>query len=247
MIKDRTGEVYTFSDGRTMTIINTINNKNIDVLFNDGTIVKRCYYSAFLDGEIKNNNNPIIYNKGYVGYGCYKTRINGKQPLSYVTWKNLLNRCYRPNRQIKQKSYLDCIVHPDWHNFQVFSKWFEENYVDGFEIDKDILFKGNKVYGPETCCFVPQELNILFTNRKSKRGKYAIGVTFYKKMNKYMSYVSIDGVLKHLGYFFSEIDAFNAYKETKEQNIKNVANKFKDKITDQCYNALMNWTIDIND
>lgn len=247
MKKDRTGEIYTFSDWRTMKVVGYRNNKDIDVLFNDGTLVKKCYYYAFLNGEIKNNNTPIIYNIGFVGYGPYMTRIYGKQTLSYVIWKNLLNRCYRPDRQVKHISYVDCIIHSDWHNFQVFAEWFDENYIEGFEIDKDILIKRNKIYGPETCCFVPSEINKLFTNRKSKRGKYFVGVTFHKKINKYMACININGIQKHLGYFFDEIEAFNAYKKAKENNVKVVANKFKKQITLKCYNALMNWTIDIND
>ena len=39
-------------------------------------------------------------------------------------------------------------------DFQVFSKWYEENYIEGFQLDKDIITKGNRVYGPTTCKFV---------------------------------------------------------------------------------------------
>lgn len=247
MIKDRTGEIYTFSDGRTMTIIEYITNKNMKVMFNDGTVVDNCYYAGFLKGDIKNNNTPIIYGVGYFGYGPYASKIKGITTLPYSRWKNILNRCYREDRQQKQISYELCFMNPEWHNYQVFAKWFEENYINGFEIDKDILFKGNKVYSAETCCFVSSEINKLLTNRKIKRGSFLIGVSYYKKIKKYMSCIHINGVQKHLGYFYTEKEAFDAYKTAKEQNIKDVADKFKDEITPECYDALINWTIDIND
>ena len=42
----------------------------------------------------------------------------------------------------------------EWHNFQVFAKWFDENYMEGFQLDKDIKIEGNKIYSSGTCLFV---------------------------------------------------------------------------------------------
>lgn len=55
----------------------------------------------------------------------------------------------------------------------------------GWALDKDILVKGNKIYSPETCCFVPQEINNLFTKRKSCRGTLPIGVKYIKENKKF--------------------------------------------------------------
>lgn len=244
---DRTGEVYIFSDGRTMKITEYFNNKNISVMFNDGSIVSNRYYEHFLSGAIKNNNRPIVHGVGYIGNGSYSSKINGKSTKIYSRWKNIMQRCYSVNRQQKQVSYETCTIHKDWHNFQNFARWFEENYIEGFELDKDILFKGNKIYSIKTCCFVPFEINVLLTNRYVCRGDFPLGVSFYKKNNKFMACLHINSIQKHLGYFYTQEEAFNAYKNAKEENIKNVANKYKNQITIECYNALMDWTIDIND
>ena len=51
----------------------------------------------------------------------------------------------------------------------------------------------------------------------------------------------------HLGYYKTEIEAFNAYKQAKEAFIKEQANKWKGKIDDRAYEALMNYEVEITD
>lgn len=71
----------------------------------------------------------------------------------------MLNRCYNEKCQEKHPSYIECTVCDEWHNFQVFAKWHEENYINGFHLDKDIRIKGNKTYSPSACSFVSQSDN----------------------------------------------------------------------------------------
>lgn len=52
-----------------------------------------------------------------------------------------------------------------WKYLSNFKKWYDEHYVEGWHLDKDILMQGNKFYSPETCCFVPFEINVLFRRR----------------------------------------------------------------------------------
>ena len=58
-------------------------------------------------------------------------------------------------------------------------------------LDKDILIKGNKIYSPQTCCFVPENLNSLITKNDSIRNNLPIGVSWDKKKNKFISTCSI--------------------------------------------------------
>jgi len=50
-------------------------------------------------------------------------------------------------------------------------------------------------------------------NRRSQRNSSSKhkGVSLHKKIGKWMAYIQIDGVLKHLGYFDVEDDAARAY------------------------------------
>ena len=55
------------------------------------------------------------------------------------------------------------------------------------------------------------------------------------------------GKPENLGYFKTEIEAFNAYKTAKESFVKEQAEKWKGKIDERAYNALMNYRVEITD
>lgn len=56
---DRTGETRTSNQGYKMTIIKYTNNKDINVLFEDGTVVKHAHYESFLKRTIRNPNHKV--------------------------------------------------------------------------------------------------------------------------------------------------------------------------------------------
>lgn len=115
------------------------------------------------------------------------------------------------------------------------------------DLDKDILCKGNKVYGPETCVFVPHTVNTLLLNSRRKRGRYPLGVNYEKKKGKYCAELNTDGRTVKLGHFNTAEEAFMEYKRHKEAVIIVTADRYKGKIPDKAYNAMMNWKIEITD
>ena len=132
----------------------------------------------------------------------------------------------------------------EWHNFQNFAQWHEENYIEGFVLDKDILQKGNKIYSPENCCFVPNEINVLFTKRQNDRGDLPVGVI--KSYNRYIFQLSKNGKRHRKSYETPE-EAFQAYKQAKENYIKEIADKWRGKITEKVYEALYAYKVEITD
>lgn len=117
------------------------------------------------------------------------------------------------------------------------------NYIEGFELDKDILVKGNKVYSPETCCFVPKEVNSFFTRCNKARGEYPVGVV--KSNNKFRARIGANR--KSLGTFNTPEEAFNAYIVAKKEGAKILAKKYKNNLLKKCYQAIINYKIEIND
>ena len=118
----------------------------------------------------------------------------------------------------------------------------------GFQLDKDLLEKGNKLYSENTCVFIPQEINKIFTKRNNLRGDLPIGVYYNNEMHKFSATVNLNtGKPVRIGFYNTEVEAFNAYKQVKEEHIKNMAEKWKDRIDERAYNALMNYEVEITD
>lgn len=253
-IKNKIGEKYLTKEGYEVNIIECFKGGKYTIQFNDKnrTIVKNVTQSILSSGSIKNPYHKSVCGVGYIGVGKYNIWVNDKPTIEYTKWRHILVRCNNVNYQNKKPTYKHNTVCEEWHNFQNFAKWFEENWKPWMDktwhIDKDILVKGNKIYSPDTCCFVHQDINSLFIKRDSKRGNYMIGVTFHKRDKVFVSQVNKGkGHTEHIGYFKTEIEAFNAYKEAKEEYIKEVADKWKDKITDKVYKALYNYKVEITD
>ena len=209
------------------------NHKDIKVEFENGFICNTTIY-CISQGNIKNLLKPSIYNKGFIGNGEYK-RNNNKS--AYNKWIGMLSRCYNSNYHLKHPTYKDCEVCEEWLNFQNFAKWFNENYIEDFHLDKDVLFKNNKIYSPETCCFIPNEINILFIKPKINKYNLPTGVT--KVYNKYVARINYFDKTLHLGSFSNVEDALLKYNTIKTERNINTVSKYKDILNPKIYIKLL--------
>jgi hypothetical protein len=253
---DRTGEKNINNFGSEMVIVEYKKYSDIDVYFPEyDWTTKNNTYQNFKNGKIKSPYDKSVFGVGYLGEGEYESRENGKLTKVYATWCHMLERCYYEKYHKRYPTYIDCKVSEEWHNFQNFAKWYENNYyeVEGeiMCLDKDILIKHNKIYSPETCIFVPQTINTLFVKNNKNRGNSVIGTS---PMNgKYMVTCSMfdfkTGKSKneYLGRYKTQEKAFEVYKYYKEKNIKQIADYFKEQIPIQLYNTLYNYIVEITD
>jgi len=154
-------------------------------------------------------------------------RVNGvrgpKCPF-YVIWEGMLKRCYSEKYQKLKPTYIGCTITSEWLIFSNFKLWMMNQDWEGKELDKDILIQHNKLYSPSTCIFVSRAINKLIDEKKSRRGKFKIGVRSLGK-GRYTARCGIYGKNKYLGAFNSEIEAHEAYKAAKYKHIKEVASK----------------------
>jgi len=140
----------------------------------------------------------------------------------YSRWKGVLGRCYDPKYQAKYPAYKGCSVTKSWLTFSSFKKWMESQKWEGMDLDKDIIYPGNKIYSPETCCFVSPPLNKLLTDSRAKRGSYPLGVTFHK--SSYQARLGIGSKkLKYLGSFNTPEEASKVYRKAKRLRILRIA------------------------
>lgn len=252
---ERINQTKLNNQGSLMKIIEYKNKRNIVVQFQDEhryTISTN--YSNFKNGALKNPYFPCIYGVGYSGTK-YPISINKKASKEYLTWRRMIERCYSEN--YKDLCYEDAYVCEEWHNYENFYEWIhgQENFEKWINIplsalDKDILFKNNKIYSPLTCTLVTHDVNTLFCKRDRDRGDCCVGVFYSKRDNKYAAQVNdLNHKRKHLGYYNSEKEAFEAYKKEKEKIIKTVAyNEYlSGNITEKCYQAMIRYEVEITD
>lgn len=245
--KDRTGEKHFSNQGYEVEIIKYFSAINCTIRFNDerNTIREKVAVKEILSGSVKNYYHPEALGVGYMGVGKYTSRVDGIMTKCYTCWNNMLKRSCSTKYKQKHPTYKEVKICKEWHNYQNFAQWFEDKYTEDFELDKDILVKGNKVYSPETCAFIPNEINLLFTKRDFKRGELPIGVR--KSGNKFKACIRKEGKEIYINTFKTSQEAFQAYKTVKEQHIKEIAYKWKDKINPRTYIALINYQVEITD
>ena len=246
--KMETGSKYKVNCETSLTIVEDLGWDNVIVRFDSGYVTKT-KRSSILKGTVKDKLFRSVCGVGYLGDGEY-SRVDRK--VAYQTWVDVLKRVYVEKKS--RTSYLDVSVCDEWHNFQNFAEWFynqefyEAKDENGkrYDLDKDILVKGNKIYSPETCCFVPSEINCLFIRNKRFRGNLPIGVT--KSGKRFVSRLSKGfGNRVFLGSFKTETEAFLAYKKAKELYLRELAEKYRNKVCNKTYLALVKYEVDVDD
>ena len=190
------------------------------------------------------------------GVGCMgsnlelKASYNGKKCPIYYAWVRMFERCYSKKFHRINPTYIGCTVSDEFKDYSKWREWYD-NYQykhDGWHLDKDLLFKGNKIYSEDTCVFLPKEINLVLTKCEASRGEYLIGVYWSKTNKAFRARVNKNkGKQEHLGLFKTETEAFEAYKQAKENYIKELADKYKDMLDPRAYEALYNYTVDIDD
>lgn len=205
----------------------------------------------------RNKHSNLVHGIG-VNDGKYHTSVNGKLIKEYSLWTDMLLRCTEKFWK-KRSSYVGTTCSDNFKNYSYFYEWCNKQVGFGIKdsigrywhLDKDLLFKGNKLYSEDTCVFIPQRVNSLLSKRLASRGKLPIGVSWSRVVLKYRSACNVGEypkkVTKCLGYFDTPEQAFTAYKIFKEEFIKGVAEKYKWQIDNKVYTALLNYKVSITD
>lgn len=237
------GLIFSTNNSGNCVVVNYTNYDDVTVKFVETGYETKTRMDNLKLGKVKDYLHPSIYGKGILGEGFKQSE---SQSYSFQLWKNMLKRCYSEVSFKKSPSYEQCLTSETFNDYQQFKTWCNSQLGfgnTGWELDKDILVKGNKIYSEDTCCFVPKEINLLLVKHDKGRGDYLLGVDYHKNRKQFRARCSD----KHLGWFNTEIEAFQAYKEAKEEYIKEVANKWKDQIDPRVYNALMKYEVEITD
>lgn len=233
------GKIFETKSCGNIEIIGKINNRKYLCKFEDGIIVEA------LDGNIRSGMvaNPCkrtAFDIGYNGVGPY--RANGEKSHAY--WYKMMQRAYCPEYKLAHPTYEDVVVCEEWHCFQNFAEWVckrKQYGMSGFNLDKDLIKSGNKVYCPEYCSLVPQEINKL-TVRKSRVRGIPQGVVDYGTYFVAKCRTEEDNV--YLGTFNCPELAGEVYRKFKKEVIVKTANKFKEYLDENVYYSLLNFGVE---
>ena len=217
------------------------------------------------------DNVKILYFASVFGHGYLGVDKEGNVPKTYESkdgkwigtweydrWRKMLIRCFDNKLKEKYPTYKDVTCCNRWlcfanflEDLEILKQEYSWNEDIKLNLDKDILYKGNKLYSLKNCVLVPNWINLLFIKNDAKRGNCPIGVSYHKQAKKYQANCSINGKLTSLGLYNTPEEAFNAYKIAKENEIKKIANDCvsKEYITQESrlYNAMMGYQIEIDD
>lgn len=168
--------------------------------------------------------------------------INNKATKEYDHWVGMLERCFGKNKHISlRETYLNCNCSDGFKSYSHFYDWcqtqigFDQN---GWQLDKDILFFGNKFYSEDNCVFVPSEVNnfIQMRNKLNTSGYY--GTSYHKASKKYAAQISFNGKRKHLGLFENPKDAEKYYFLVKYKMAVELCNKYSGVLDDRVLKAI---------
>lgn len=239
----RCGEINRNTKGTIMKIVED-KTKTVVIEFQDQhKYITETIYSNFKTGCVKNPYDKQICSIGYYGVGKYKTGSDIKHSVEYQNWTSMIRRCYDIRRGAMYSAYYDkCKVCDEWHNFQNFAQWYDENFyqvgAERMHIDKDILCKNNKIYSPETCLIVPQRINMIFLK---KPNKYNLPSGVRPVAN---GMFSAEYNHEKIGVFKNAYVAGVAHDKAKKKHIIKIACEYKDVIPTAVYDALINWIPD---
>lgn len=239
----KVGDIFVNCQGSEMTVEKYTNSQNIIISFT--TPVQhsvRTTTGNLKKGNVHNKYLPTVAGVGVIG--DFKIDVKSKM---YRTWVGMLKRVYTPRSTTEKVTYGDCSVQKEWFEIKNFALWFNKQILkDDWHLDKDLLVLGNKMYGENTCIFLPREVNTFLTDRHNHRGDWPIGVTYHERLNKWQSTCNFDGISNYLGVFEDPLVAFEVYKKFKEGCSKILASRWEGLIDKRGISALLNYKVDIS-
>lgn len=142
-----------------------------------------------------------------------------KYSMSGRRFEGMMSRCKEGGAvQAAEETYIGCSTSENFKDFQFFTDWscnqigYEQH---GWELDKDLLFEGNKIYSENNCVFIPKQLNT-FISISVNCMEFPLGVSLYGKRAKFRS--RCNG--KFLGHFSSRLEAHKVYVIEKERQAR---------------------------
>lgn len=253
--KQYEGKIFNTNSCGDVIVLEYVNTNNVRVKFLNSGGINTTSAGNLRKGLVNDFYAKTVCGVGYLGEGKYKCRVRGRtakvngyragcMTKEYSVWDSMIRRVYGDLSEQNRRTYGDVEVCEEWHNFQNFAEWCQTQSgfgKDGYHIDKDILIRGNRVYSPEACCFVPAHINSAVTGMKHTNTTGYSGV--WKDKSSYVAEITINGTGISLGSFSDADKASLMYKNIKQTYIRTLAEIYKEDIDHKVYLALKEWEV----
>lgn len=158
----------------------------------------------------------------------------------YTRWHGILRRCYSEKFHNYNPCYIGCEISKEWTKLSIFKMWMESQDWVNKELDKDLLFPGNKIYGSDKCIFIPHNINSFLTYGTSKINKFPLGCHHKKSTNKFISRIEINNKKIILGSYSNPMDAHRAWQRQKIKSINEFISTENDSRLNQALTRISN-------
>ena len=198
--------------------------------------------NSIMEGKVKDRFAPSVFGVGVVGNDAVVK--DGRVLKEYVRWQAMLERCYNENNRDKRQAYEGCTVSENFKYFPYFKEWYNAQVghnIKGWDLDKDILSNGGKVYSEDTCVFIPFEINRCISDKAfSNKNDLPSGVKEHggDGLKYYSASIYEFGESRYIGNYDTILEAKNAYCAERIKHIHKLAEKWKDQIDPRAYEAL---------
>ena len=146
--KDCVGKVCKSLNSGDFKIVKYNDARNAEIQFLNTGFEMFARLGDIRNGNVKDPYSPSVYGVGILG-AKYPITINSILTKEYTLWCSMLKRCYSNAYKKRQPTYKGCEVSNDFKNYEYFYEWCHKqvgfNNKD-WQLDKDLLTKGNKVY-----------------------------------------------------------------------------------------------------
>jgi len=255
------GDILTNNEGYNLQVVDYHGANNVLIRWLDCGTEEITASGNISRGMIRYLNKRSVFGVGYLGYGRFvpgeKRLEHGQQRLPshlHRHWRHVLERTVA-DRDIAR--YEDCKIVSEWHNLQNFCNWAieqpnhnsKESNGRYWAIDKDIVCKGNRIYGPEFCVFVPNEVNVFFTKKEiGNAGLPGVNIIHAKNVRWKTGYIARCTTpgkpREYLGFYDTPEEAFAVYKEAKEKAARVLAGMWEGRLDHRVIESLHKFTVD---
>lgn len=207
--------MYVTPNNEQYQVVKSIDECRYLVRFTKSNNYQIADISIFGTKRLKDCSQNLVFGVGYAT-GTPENPVilsDGSHERSREVWYQMISRCYKDGGN---RAYKDVTVCDEWHNYMAFRAWYLQNCdldnPNRFELDKDLFSGDSKIYSPQTCCFIPQEINSTLKGLK-KYDKCNISETSAKTiyhlsllLDKYNDYLA-ENVREKLSSIVSEYSA----------------------------------------